>query len=111
MMPFPGLWSLGQLPWPPASLCEVHSCPPLSPVDASRLSSYHLLPKCVLCIVSNHSHIQWPAILPRDCGAKASSEAPLKSQGHLGILSGHRDESNTRALTQHGREDGPIHAH
>lgn len=99
VMPFPGLWSLGQLPWPPASLCEVHSCPPLSPVDASRLSSYHLLPKCVLCIVSNHSpHIQWPAILPRDCGPKASSEErhpksrppghPLRAQGreqHKGL--------------------------
>lgn len=101
-------------PWascPGHLLASVRSIPFFSPVDASWLSSYHLLPKCVLCIMSNHSHIQWPAILPGDCGPKASSKVPLKSQGHLGILSGQREESNTRALIQHGWQDGPIHAH
>lgn len=95
MMPFPGL-----CPWascPVHLLASVGSIPVLpQPCGCLPAGSIHLLPKCVLCIVSNHSHIQWPAILPRDCGPKASSEAPLKSRGHLGTLSGHRDESNYR---------------
>lgn len=54
-MPFPGLWSWASCPGHLLASVRIHSCPPLSPVDASRLSSYHLLPKCVLCIVSNHT--------------------------------------------------------
>lgn len=95
-VPFPGIWSLGQLPWPPASLCEVHSI--LQPCgcllaeflsSASQVCSLHYVESLTHPVASNSAWGLWPKGIFKSALKKSRPPGhPLRAEGgeqHKGL--------------------------